>query len=526
MKENWIRYMTNKSHLHYAVLNMGVSGVSAVLKIILGFISRTIFIHVLGTEFLGLNGLLTSVLVTLSLAEMGVGNAIVYSLYHPISVGDWAVVRSMMRLYQTIYRILAGIVLVIGITLIPFLPIIAGKPIKNLTVYYCILLFNSVVSYLLTYNRSLIIANECNYIVSTVDFLTYLATMLLQITTLFLWKNYSVYLVLQVFFTVIGNVVLTIIVRRKYYWKFENIKSSKVPKDVIQKLKKNVIGTFANKVGDVAVNGTVNILIAMFLNLITVGLYSNYQLVISSIQSVMFTIANAMTSTIGNIAALNKDSESRTKLFFKHQFMTYTMAFFASAFILGSLPYFIKLWIGDKFVMPNYILIIMVEIFVINSLRFTGLVFIDAYGLAYEQRIKPFLEAAVNLSLSIIFLAFFKMGIEGILIASALTSFFVATTYEAYVVFRYGFRKSVYIFYKKYFKVILEITINLIIVYFLTHTITIFHLNDMELFILSILLVFGVTSLSYYLFNFKRAEFKELLGVLIRKINGRDEHYN
>lgn len=272
--------------------------------------------------------------------------------------------------------------------------------------------------------------------------------MLLQITTLFLWKNYSVYLVLQVFFTVIGNVVLTIIVRRKYYWKFENIKSSKVPKDVIQKLKKNVIGTFANKVGDVAVNGTVNILIAMFINLMTVGLYSNYQLVISSIQSVMFNIANAMTSTIGNIAAVNKDYESRTKLFFKHQFMTYTMVFFASAFILGSLPYFIKLWIGDKFVMPNYILIIMVEIFVINSLRFTGLVFIDAYGLAYEQRIKPFLEAALNLSLSIIFLAFFKMGIEGILIASALTSFFVATTYEAYVVFRYGFGKSVYIFYK------------------------------------------------------------------------------
>lgn len=141
MKENWIRYMTNKSHLHYAVLNMGVSGGSAVLKIILGFISRTIFIHVLGTEFLGLNGLLTSVLVTLSLAEMGVGNAIVYSLYHPISVGDWAVVKSIMRLYQTIYRILAGIVLVIGITLIPFLPIIAGKPIKKfdgLLLYFAI----------------------------------------------------------------------------------------------------------------------------------------------------------------------------------------------------------------------------------------------------------------------------------------------------------------------------------------------------------------------------------------------------
>ena len=125
--------MAEKSHLHYAVLNMGASGGSAVLKIIFGFISRTIFIQILGTELLGLNGLLTSILVTLSLAEMGIGNAIVYSLYHPISTGNWTIVKSIMKLYRTIYRVLASIVLVIGLALIPFLPLIAGKSIENLT---------------------------------------------------------------------------------------------------------------------------------------------------------------------------------------------------------------------------------------------------------------------------------------------------------------------------------------------------------------------------------------------------------
>ena len=510
--------MVEKSHLHYAVLNMGVSGGSAILKIILGFVSRTIFIHILGTELLGLNGLLTSVLVTLSLAEMGIGNAIVYSLYHPISTGNWAIVKSIMKLYRTIYRVLACIVLVIGISLIPFLPLIAGKSIENLTLYYCILLFNSVVSYLLTYNRSLIIANERNYIVATVDFLSYLATVLLQIITLFFWKNYSCYLILQVVFTIVGNIVLTIIVRKNYYGKFDNLKTSKIPDSVIRKLKRNVIGTFANKVGDVVVNGTGNILISMFINLITVGLYSNYQLVISSVQSVMFNISNAMTSTIGNIVAINKDGEGGTKLFFKHQFMNYTMVFFASAFILGSLPYFIKLWIGGRYLMPNYVIIMMVEIFVINSLRFTCLVFIDAYGLAYEQRLKPFLEAALNLSLSIILLVLFKMGILGILISAAVTSFFVATVYEAYVVFHFGFKKNVILFYKRYFRIILEITLNLSIVYFATHAIKILHLNDVLLFLLSLLVVFVVTLAIYLLFNLKNIEFKQLCKHIMRQL--------
>ena len=127
----------NKSRLQYAVLNMGVSGMTTVLKMVLSFVSRTIFIYILGSKFLGLNGLLTSILTTLSLAEFWIGNAIIYSLYRPVADNNWPVVRSIMHLYRKIYRILAVIVFIIGLLLLPFLPLIVGKNIiSNFELYY------------------------------------------------------------------------------------------------------------------------------------------------------------------------------------------------------------------------------------------------------------------------------------------------------------------------------------------------------------------------------------------------------
>ena len=161
-------------------------------------------------------------------------------------------------------------------------------------------------SYLLTYNRSLIIANQRNYIVSGVDFSAYVFTVIVQIFILFFLKSYTFYLIAQVVFPILGNVVLTIYVHKEYGKYFVDIDFVNIPKSIIKKLKKNVIGTFANKVGDVIVNGTDSILIAMFISLSTVGLYSNYQLIILAVQSVLLSVSSAMTSSIGNFAAADR----------------------------------------------------------------------------------------------------------------------------------------------------------------------------------------------------------------------------
>ncbi|CAK1254361.1 Membrane protein involved in the export of O-antigen and teichoic acid (RfbX) [Fructobacillus cardui] len=453
---------------HYAIINVGTSGLSTAFKFILGFLSRTIFIHILGSEILGLNGLLTSTLTTLSLAEMGIGSAVVYSLYEPLANKRWTIVQSIMRLYRNIYRILALLILAIGLAIVPFLPLITGKQVEHSTFYYLILLTNSVVSYLLTYNRSLLIANERNYIVSFVDFLTYFVMTVLQVIILFVFKNYALYLIIQVISTLAGNIGLSIYVKKQYDKYFVSEKIVKVPRKIINKLKRNVIGTFASRIGDIVVNGTDNILIAAFINLSTVGLYSNYQLIISAIQQILYSVSTALTATIGNIAVGQTSKDEGADLFFRHQFANYTITFFVSALLLGELPTFIRLWIGSSFLLPDYVDVLMVGIFVINILRYSGLSFIDAYGLSYEQRAKPILEAIFNLLFSILFLKVFDLGILGILLATMITSLFIATVYEAYVVFYYGFNRSVLQFYKKYIKMLVDISINLVLVSFLT----------------------------------------------------------
>lgn len=58
---------------------------SNVVTMLLSFVTRTLFIYTLGVKYLGLNGLFTSILGVLSLADLGISTAITYSLYQPLS---------------------------------------------------------------------------------------------------------------------------------------------------------------------------------------------------------------------------------------------------------------------------------------------------------------------------------------------------------------------------------------------------------------------------------------------------------
>lgn len=509
-----------KSRLHYAVLNMGISGTTTLLKMVLSFIVRTIFIYYLGSKVLGLNSLLISILTTLSLAELGIGNAIIFSLYKPVAENNWSVIKSIMNLYRKIYRILAVLIFFIGLLILPFLPMIVGNSmIPHIKLYFLILLVNSSVSYLLTYNRSLIMADQKNYVVSLIDFLMYGITSILQIAFLVFLKSYILYLVTQVVFTLLGNVMLTIFVHRHYGNNYVNMALAPIPEPIISKFKKNVIGTFANKLGDVVVNGTDNILISIFINISTVGLYSNYQLIITAVQTLLLNVSGAMTSSIGNFASLNKTSK-QVDLFYLHQFMNYTLTFFSSAFLLALLTPFITIWVGSNYLLSSGITVMMVINFVINRQRNSGNVFIDALGLAYEQRLKPLIEAGANLALSVLFLWKFHLGIFGILLATNITSLLIAMPFETFVVFSKGFKLSVKNFYVNYTRIVLEIGINLLIIYGVMY----FFYENLHwsklLMLISIFFVTAIVSVfNFYILNFKKSIFKTAKILIINRFD-------
>ena len=121
--------MNTESRINNSIKNSIFGIIVQVSNVLLGFATRTVFVKCLSTEYLGVNGLFTNILTMLSLAELGVGSAIVYNMYKPISENDTVKIAKLMNLYRDAYRIIGCVVAVIGLCLVPFLDyIIKDQP--------------------------------------------------------------------------------------------------------------------------------------------------------------------------------------------------------------------------------------------------------------------------------------------------------------------------------------------------------------------------------------------------------------
>lgn len=153
--------MNTASRSENTARNIGVGAVRQVVTLLLAFAVRTVFVRRLGADYTGVNGLYSNILAMLSLAELGVGNVLVYSLYAPLHRGDTGEIQHLLGYYRRIYRLIALAVALLGAAVIPFLPLIISSelPMAQLIVYYVLYLANSVASYLVIYKTTLIQAD-------------------------------------------------------------------------------------------------------------------------------------------------------------------------------------------------------------------------------------------------------------------------------------------------------------------------------------------------------------------------------
>lgn len=191
--------MKNRSRTEYSILNIltGVGGYF--LNTVLGFICRMVFVRCLAAEYLGVNGLFTNILTMLSLAELGVGSAIVYALYKPLAENDEEKIASLMRLYSKAYRMIGTVIAIVGLALMPFIKlIIQDQPNISESIYllYAINLFNTASSYFFSYRSSLLIAAQRNYIVGGINYAITILQSILQMIFLLKFRNYLGYLLI------------------------------------------------------------------------------------------------------------------------------------------------------------------------------------------------------------------------------------------------------------------------------------------------------------------------------------------
>ena len=268
-----------------SIINLVVALIGQLTGIIISFFARLIFIRLLGSEYLGLNGLFTNILTILSLAELGIGSAIIFSLYKPLAQNNKSVIKSLMNLYKVTYRIIGITIIILGFIFLPFYKYLINDipQIPYLDLIFLMFVLNTAVSYFFSYKKSLIICDQKRYITIIYKYFYYFLLNFIQIIILLLTKNYLLYLVIQIFFTIIENISLSHKANKLYpYLKEKNIEP--LNKDIKKEIKRNISAMMRHKLGGMVVNSTDNILISKFIGLTAVGIYSNYYLIINAFQ--------------------------------------------------------------------------------------------------------------------------------------------------------------------------------------------------------------------------------------------------
>ena len=506
-----------QSRLYYSIMNSSISTLVFFLKLIMQFVVRTFFIRYLGVTYLGLNGLFTNVLSILSLAELGIGTSIVYSMYKPIAVGDKEEINALMDLYKTAYHFIGVGVAVIGVSIIPLFPYISGDySISNqFILYYLLYLSNSVLSYFFTYKRSLLIAHQRTYIVNLNDFIFLLLSNVFQIYLLIHYKSFSLYLIVQLVFTLLGNVSISLKVDKDYN-ELKRYSKKQLSKEKMNSIKRNVIGNMSSKIGGVIVMETDSILISSFVGLSAVGFYSNYTMIVNNVQNLCKQVTNSITASIGNyiVSASTKDA---LDLFKKHLFVNYSMLYFSTLILASVLNPFIIWWIGDKYVLPSFTVFLIIINLVVQMFRNTSFVFIDSYGLYWIQRWKSIIEATINLTCSLILLIFFNMGINGVLLGTLISSLGYVLWVEVFYIFKYGLKVSMSVYIKLFSKYCFLLGLATLITVYAQSLIA--YSGLVSIIYKAIMSIF-IGGVLYLVFYSRSSEFKYLLNIA-KKVLGR-----
>lgn len=413
-------------------------------SIVMNFVSRTIFIYMLGSGFLGINGLFSNILSVLSLAELGVGTAMNYCLYEPLAKGDKSKITALTQYFKVIYRIIACVVFGLGISVVPFLKYIVNleTTIPRLSLYYILFLADTVVSYLCTYKSAILTADQKNYILQIFRACFDIIRIVIQILILLIYKNYFIYLVVQITCSILMNIMSAKFAERQY--PFIRLKAKPLGKEEKEKIWSNIRAMFSYKVGGVILNNTDQLLISILVSTEYVGLYSNYYLPIKSVMGITSAVFIAVQSSVGNLA-VEKNKRRQYEIF---QILDNASFWLYGIFTVGfcvMLQDFISLWLGDKYLLSNSLVYIISITYYLTGVLYPIWCYRETVGLFQHTKNIMFYTAAVNVILSIVWGR--KFGIEGILVATVVARLLTNVWYEPYKLFDIFFKKPVFTYY-------------------------------------------------------------------------------
>lgn len=412
--------------------------INKIVLLLIPFIIRTILIKTLGADYLGLSSLFSSILQVLNLAELGFSSAVIFSLYKPIADGDTDTICALMNLFKRVYLVIGIIVFAIGISVSPFLPhLIKGTWPSDINIYilFYIYLANTGISYLLFgYKSALLVAHQRNDIEMKITAIVYLVQYVAQIVAVVLFRSFYMYAALYFAFTIIGNIVRSVIVDKIYpQYKSEG----SLPAKQMGIIKKKVAGAFVQKLCATTRNSLDSIFISVYLGLTIVTVYGNYFYILTSVHGFLWVVANSITASVGDSIA-RESTEKNLYDMRKFSFIYALLAGWCTVCMLCLYQPFMKMWCGEELMFPLPTVSILCLYFYSLTMGDIRSVYTTGAGLWWEGRYRSVAETLSNVALNWILGALF--GVNGIIMATVISILLINFIWGTGIIFKHYFK--------------------------------------------------------------------------------------
>lgn len=402
------------------------------------FAIKTIIIRRLGIEYNGLSSLFTSILTVLNLANLGFSSSLVFMMYRAVVEDDMDSFCALLRYFRKVYKYVGIVILMLGLTLMPFLPhLVRGSYPADINLYllFIIYLAETVLGYLMfAYNEAVFSAYQRNDIILKISTVRFIVQYVLQCTVLLIFANYYLYAILLPIMVIPNNIALYKVARREFP---EITCRGTLDEGTKKSIYHRVITLFGHKVGSAVLVSIDSILISAFLNLVTLSIYSNYYYIITAVNAIIEIVTNGSIAGIGN-KLMTDSREDNYRTFMMMNYGWVALVGGSAACMVGMYQPFIKIWAGPEYLLSNPLMLLIVFYFYSWMFRIMLLTYRDAAGLWTRDWLKPYVGMAVNLAGSIAMVLITK-SIVGVLIPTIFVFFFIYFPWETWAVFKFQF---------------------------------------------------------------------------------------
>lgn len=493
-----------------ASINVMVNIVTFIIGYLPLFIVRRVFFQTLGNDYLGLTSLFDNIIGYLSIMELGIGSAIVFSMYKPFAEGNKKKIKGYLDYYSKFYKITGLLILILGMMILPFLKFFVKNKIDITQVKYFFVLYliNTFISYLFSYKICILNVAQEGYKVSIATTISKLLIAILQVWSFYINPSFYAYIIIQIIVNLIYYGCINFYINRKFDW-IKHTKGS-ISKDEKSSLVNNIRALFFHKIGYVFVASTDNLVISSFISLSAVGTFNSYNMIISALRRLIDTTIASLTASIGNLL-VEEDSNESYKVHKRLFFVNFWVVSFVIILLVNVIKQTVVIWLGKDQIIDNFTLTIILLNAYFAMMRNSVESFKEAAGIFEQDKFSPLFEGGINLVSSIILVKL--IGLPGVFLGTLISNLTVVFWVKPKMVYKYVFKKPLKNYFYMYIKYLVISLIPLSISYILTSSIR--EVNTIGALILNCL-INTITINIIYLFIFRNSEeFKYFKGLAL-----------